>query len=439
MIEEYTVGKLQIARDRIYNTVEQGGLGLLKLDMLCISMGCAWINRWHREGDGVDITGSRVLETMRLGEPELINKDLVDKNRYPCARKIAESWHYFRSKMYENDGFMYHAYFFSNPGMRNRMGEMFGSGNIFSMGKYDEIRETVWETRIGDLLQGDEPKSKIEMEAVMGIELTGREYGKIKSGVKLVKTKFKPQWDLREQGKSIKVWIAGIKKGSNKFRYIMMGRGSRVYRNFNFERIRPICTLWEQMGIEKEDNIIKCGMLLWRIGEVDTDFRQYMFRWNQGMVHGNTVISHFGDVDRKCTLCKTHLRIEQERLLGRELNDMELGDIAQNVNDENRAHIFWECRHVQECIQTVHMAIWGIRVVDKKDFLFGKDLGILEATLLYMLVNMYIKYRIWKYKLAGFLPRNNNIINDVRDWMEKLCMYNKWRIMLPLVRRLVVL
>jgi hypothetical protein len=55
---------------------------------------------------------------------------------------------------------MYHAYFFSNPGMRNRMGEMFGSGNIFNMGKYDEIRETVWETRIGDLLQRDEPKIK---------------------------------------------------------------------------------------------------------------------------------------------------------------------------------------------------------------------------------------------------------------------------------------
>ncbi len=41
MIEVYTVGKLQIARDRIYNTVEQGGLGLLKIDMLGISMGCA--------------------------------------------------------------------------------------------------------------------------------------------------------------------------------------------------------------------------------------------------------------------------------------------------------------------------------------------------------------------------------------------------------------
>ncbi len=147
MIEEYTLGKLQVARDRIYNTVEQGGLGLLKLDLLGISMGCAWVNRWHREGDSMDITGSRVLDTARLDEPELINKDLIDKNRYPCAHKIAEAWHYFRQKLYENDGYMYHAYFFSNPGMRNRMGEMYGSGNIFSIAKDDDLRETVWVCR----------------------------------------------------------------------------------------------------------------------------------------------------------------------------------------------------------------------------------------------------------------------------------------------------
>jgi hypothetical protein len=130
------------------------------------------------------------------------------------------------------------------------------------------------------------------------------------------------------------------------------------------------------------------------------------------------------------------MRLDQERILGRELNDTEMGNIVNNVNDENRAHIFWECRHVQGCIQTVHNAIWGTINVDKKDFLFGRDLGLMEATLLYMLVNMY---KIWKYKLAGFIPRNNSIINDVREWLEKLCMYHKWRMMLPLVRRLIVL
>ncbi len=81
------------------------------------------------------------------------------------------------------------------------MGEMFGSSSIFSAVKYDEIREMVWETKVGDLCLRDEPKSKIGMEAVLGIDLTGREYEKIKSGVKYAISKFKPQWDLKNREK----------------------------------------------------------------------------------------------------------------------------------------------------------------------------------------------------------------------------------------------
>jgi hypothetical protein len=51
------------------------------------------------------------------------------------------------------------------------------------------------------------------------------------------------------------------------------------------------------------------------------------------------------------------------------------------------------------------------------------------------MINMYIKYRIWKYKLAGVLPKNNCIVKDIRNWVERLSQYNKWRMMLPLVRR----
>jgi hypothetical protein len=67
----------------------------------------------------------------------------------------------------------------------------------------------------------------------------------------------------------------------------------------------------------------------------------------------------------------------------------------------------------------------------------GRDMGIIEATVLYMLTNMFIKYRIWKYKLAGALPRAKNITNDLREWMNCLTAYDKWRIMLPLVRQYI--
>jgi hypothetical protein len=39
---------------------------------------------------------------------------------------------------------------------------------------------------------------------------------------------------------SLVKWLAPIKKGSNKIKTLISGRGYRQYRNFNFDKIRPI-------------------------------------------------------------------------------------------------------------------------------------------------------------------------------------------------------
>jgi hypothetical protein len=175
-------------------------------------------------------------------------------------------------------------------------------------------------------------------------------------------------------------------------------------------------------------------MLLWNVKEIDTEIRQFIFKWNQGMIHGNTVISHFGEVDRKCTFCKIKGKMDLENTLGRQPTEIEIGRIQ--VADENRPHIYWDCPYVQECIQQVHKKLWGGDInVEKKSFLMGKEMGTVEATMLYMLSNMYIKYKIWRYKLAETLPKVNCISNDVNNWFNGLTWYNKWRIMLPLVRQ----
>jgi hypothetical protein len=110
--------------------------------------------------------------------------------------------------------------------------------------------------------------------------------------------------------------------------------------------------------------------------------------------------------------------------------------VALNIPDETRPHIYWECPIAQEVIQSVHTAVWGINNISKKDFLMGKDLGIMEVSMVYMLVNMYIKHKIWKYKLANVLPNTGLIIRDVQYWIEKIKYFKKWRMMLPLVQQL---
>jgi hypothetical protein len=40
----------------------------------------------------------------------------------------------------------------------------------------------------------------------------------------------------------------------------------------------------------------------------------------------------------------------------------------------------------------VYRTFWGVNTdIEKKDFLMGRDLGFMEASVLYMLINMYIK------------------------------------------------
>jgi hypothetical protein len=194
-----------------------------------------------------------------------------------------------------------------------------------------------------------------------------------------------------------------------------------VYRNFKFSNIRPINTLWTQMGIELDDTLLSISMTLWDTKEADTEFRQFTFKWNQGMVHGNTVISHFGDVDRKCTFCKL---------------DSDEANGGRDIPEENRPHIFWDCPTVSYNIRTVYKEVWGWEgQLEKRDFLMGRIMGQVESTQLYMLINMYIKYKIWKYKLANAKPRTNSILQDVREWICRLRWHKKWKNMLPICRQ----
>jgi hypothetical protein len=196
-------------------------------------MKCAWINRWRREGRDVDITGSLVLGASRMGDVEYINKDLISKVRSPCARGIAEARHMFRNKMYENDGHLFKTNIFSNLGIRNRIGIMLGGGNIFGWVRYENVRHMVLDIKLEDLVEEDGIKSKEVINRRLGFILTNVEYDKLRDAINYIRGKFKPDWSLRGTGKTIMEWMAPIRKGSNKFRAIMSGRGPESIRKSN--------------------------------------------------------------------------------------------------------------------------------------------------------------------------------------------------------------
>jgi hypothetical protein len=324
---------------------------------------------------------------------------------------------------------------FGNPGLTNRYGRKIGENNVFSRRRYNQYRNGIEEITLLELVEVDGIKTRNELSAILGLEMTEVEYGKLRDVIKLLRGKFKPEWGLREKGKSVSDILKGVKKGSKKFRDVISGRGSKKYRSFEFEHIRPINTLWRQLDLEIDTNLVACGNTLWNIKEVNAEFRQYMLKWNQGMIYGNTVISHFGEnVDRKCTMCKIKRMETLVGEMGREPTEEEIERVQ--VPDEDRLHIYWECPVIRETISRVYQGIWGNNVVlEKKDFLMGKLIWCMEGTQLYMLVNMFVKYRVWKYKLAGVIPNVGWITEDTNKFIREVCEYKKWRNMMPLIRR----
>ena len=125
---------------------------------------------------------------------------------------------------------------FSNPGIRNRLGEMLGGGNIFSNHRYGTIREGIEDICLGVFCLENGIRDKGEVENILDTVITNVEYGKLRDCIKYVRGKFKPVWDMRGRGKSIEEWLEPIKKGSGRLRCIMSGRGAREYRNFNLRR-----------------------------------------------------------------------------------------------------------------------------------------------------------------------------------------------------------
>jgi hypothetical protein len=241
---------------------------------------------------------------------------------------------------------------------------------------------------------------------------------------------------MRASAKNIVDFLMGIKKGSNKFRSKMSGRGSQTYKDFQSSQIKPVNTLWAQLGLEKDEKLISIGFTLWRLQFLDLGFREFLFRVSQGMLHGNTVISHFGNVDRKCTFCKINRIRELTRGLGREPDPAEHLAALANVPDETRPHIFWECGTVQETIRLVHRTLWGVNVVDKKEFLMGKLANSMEGTALYQLINLFLRYKIWNYKLAGILPKTGTIVHETEQFINRISSRPSWRGQLPLVRQM---
>jgi hypothetical protein len=94
------------------------------------------------------------------------------------------------------------------------MGIILGGGNIFGRVRYERIRQHLGVVTVGEVCEEEGIKNKDDINRILGIQLTDVEYGKLRDCIKHLRKKYKPEWDLKEMGKTIREWLEPIKKGA---------------------------------------------------------------------------------------------------------------------------------------------------------------------------------------------------------------------------------
>jgi hypothetical protein len=330
---------------------------------------------------------------------------------------------------------IYEAKIFSNPEITSSVGQKLEL-TIFHGNRQEEVLDSLQTIRLSGILnERGALKEKIDIEPLIP-GLSRSEFLRLRSEINCVLRKYKPRWEMSKEAMNIGDFLAGIKKGSKKFRNKMSGRGSPGYATFVSTSIRPVNTLWTQLGIDIDEKLVSIGFTLWKMKFLNLNFREFLFKMSQGLIHGNTVVSHFGNVDRKCTFCKIKKFAELKRELGREPSEAEMEGALPGISDETRNHIFWECNIVQDTVSHVNLAIWGVQNVDKKTFLMGRLGNSVECTAMGQLISMYVRYKIWNYKLAGILPKKGTIVHETECFITDICRKPNLRGQMPMLRHL---
>ncbi len=74
----------------------------------------------------------------------------------------------------------------------------------------------------------------------------------------------------------------------------------------------------------------------------------------------------------------------------------------------------------------------------KKTFLMGKIGQNMELSSIFQLVNLFIRYKIWNYKLAGILPKPGMIVHETERLISEIFKKPDLRGQQPLLRQLAL-
>ena len=392
-IEQYVKGPLNISKERMTLSREEGGLGLFSLGIFLGSQVCMWAKRaqslddnWKLrlyKGSYGNTLNLRSKNFCKREEPILFNIAYNMERFQNLLSKVGDN--YKESYIVDNECFMY--------GGVNRkkfdhefFGENFFEQHSFKLGTL----------KFSHLINAN--NDFLDFNAFVqtsNLNISEEKFNTIRRSAIEVKDEHENLQTVKK-GVDLLTFCNRFKKGSKPFR--------RVLRNFTQEEIpRNINTYAENtqtiIGLEMGQKING----LWGFSFFSNDMRVFLFKMHSNILGLNNRVAHFiRDHSPICTFC---------RILAR-------GD----ASDESTLHLFYDCPTTESVKNDFF--VWAYNeeenfVISRNElFLVQNQNGEYNCTTLIKTIisKLFLKY-IWdsrnRYSLPNFIEAKENITSDL--------------------------
>jgi Reverse transcriptase (RNA-dependent DNA polymerase) len=314
IIHGFVSGKLNIAKDRTFKPINQGGLGLFDIKNFLDAQTCSWIRRAR----SIDQDWKARLIGTGTGNIYSISCENIQGSQYPITYNIARAFDNFRAKFCECDNNYKFAYILNNKsltiGVRTK--NFLTAANIEQeVGLNLNTTRALKNIKISDLIRNGQKVNKQTFCRNIGADISAelwQQLDKIRNTATL-----RYGSDDYLPVKTIENFMTEWKKGSKKIRMVLTRtRNENIPHNI----IKFADNTEIVIGLE----ISKYLNSFWFRNYLSNAFRVFLFKLYNNTLPYNTILSHFvRNIGRNCTFC----------------------DVIGNpeVEDENVLHLFYSC------------------------------------------------------------------------------------------------
>ena len=406
---------------------ELGGYGLIDVNALDMSIKASWISRWQREMDWRDYpsfyaTGTNVGDIEQLSHIGIFIPDII--------RDIMGKWDSFLKIYYAYEGNILEAPLFENRALStdDRTNSING---IFSGERWRLIRNNWINIKVKNVLSEEwHLLEKVAIELMTNTHITYAEYFRLRTSIMDIALTYNSEVGIPME---ITTYIQGIKKGSSKFRVMIDGVKSKMYKEARVINLPVVRTLLGQYLNEDDESLVRINMKLWKIGRLNSGFKQFLFKFVHGRLYLNNVLSHIDDTLPWCTICKLHLD-RDPNVIGLDRVGQVYQNLLGNLPRETVEHLFVECRYVRPIILNIVNNRLRAGAFEDKVYMMGDNwTNSREGITVRCLIMHFIKYQVYLCRCLKRIPTQQLIDFELQRFIDELLKSKSWA---PFVRQL---